>query len=41
MHAHQHASFSGHGVGNTHYYVNNMNVEDGEDLLGEYPEDDF
>ena len=28
-------------MGNAHYYVNNMNLNDGEDLLGEYPDDDY
>ena len=28
-------------MNNAHYYVNNIDLNDGEDLLGEYPDDDY
>lgn len=36
-----HASYGSHGMGNAHYYVNNIDVNDENDLLGEYPDDDY
>ena len=41
--SHHYTSHSGnHGMHDANYYVHNIDVnEEGDDLLGEYPDDDY